>query len=316
MQKIHSDLISDIKQYLTECGSNRTGWNKADKSPVTIADVGVQIIFNNWVKMNFSNDSIIAEESGTDIDNLLVAEAGEKLRILFPEKKYMTSDLKSLIDYSGKSNSDFLWYLDPIDGTKGYLRNEQFAVAISRVSSANEVQTAILVCPNLPFPNLENSKDTGTIFYFEKGNPIFQYSYQDFTKHQIVKTEKIAGIRVAKSVEKAHGNSDSISFLSEKKENVSLVEMDSQAKYGLLLRGEANLYIRYPSIPDYKEKWWDHVAGAAMIIEIGGIFTDIFGKKLEFNINQRTLPESNGVVASIGIDHQDIISILDEYRKN
>ncbi len=316
MQSKVSDLISDIKQYLTECSNNRTSWNKADKSPVTIADIGVQVIFNNWVKQNFPNDSIIAEESGTDVENSLILEVGEKLEKLFPAKNYKTPGLKNLIDYSGKSGCDFLWYLDPVDGTKGYLRNEQFAVAISRVNKNNQVELAILICPNLPYPNLESSNDIGTIFYFEKGSQIVQYSYQDISKYQMIQTKKIDGIKVAKSVEKAHGNSDSISFLSSKKENVSIIEMDSQAKYGLLVRGEANLYIRYPSIPDYLEKWWDHVAGAAMVIEMGGIFTDTTGKKLEFNINQRTLPECNGVVASLGINHQDIISMLDEYREN
>lgn len=315
MEKRIFELTFDIKRYLGECDSTRKFWNKADKSPVTIADIGVQVIFNNWVKENFSNDSIIAEESGNDIGESLLSEVGEKLKNLFPEKKYSISELKNSIDYSGKSDSDFMWYLDPIDGTKGYLRNEQFAVAISRVNKQNQVELAILICPNLPYPYLESSGDTGTIFYSEAGNQIVQYSYQDFSRSQIIQTRTFSGIKIAKSVEKAHGNSDSISYLSSKKENVSIIEMDSQAKYGLLIRGEANLYIRYPSIPDYMEKWWDHVAGAAMVIKMGGIFTDTTGKKLEFNIKQKTLPECNGVVASMGIDHLEIISILDEYRK-
>ena len=41
------------------------------------------------------------------------------------------------------------WTLDPIDGTKGFLRGEQYAVALALIEGG-EVVVGLLGCPNLP----------------------------------------------------------------------------------------------------------------------------------------------------------------------
>ena len=43
------------------------------------------------------------------------------------------------------------WTLDPIDGTKGFLRGEQYAVALALIVGG-EVVVAALACPNLGAP--------------------------------------------------------------------------------------------------------------------------------------------------------------------
>lgn len=51
------------------------------------------------------------------------------------------------------------------------------------------------------------------------------------------------------------------------------LRMDSQVKYGLLSRGDASIFMRFPS-PTYKEKIWDHCAGVVIVEEAGGKVTD------------------------------------------
>src|SRR4029079_8514652 len=41
------------------------------------------------------------------------------------------------------------WVLDPVDGTKGFLRKEQYAIALALVERG-KVLLGILACPNLP----------------------------------------------------------------------------------------------------------------------------------------------------------------------
>jgi hypothetical protein len=47
------------------------------------------------------------------------------------------------------------------------------------------------------------------------------------------------------------------------------LRMDSQVKYGLLSRGEASIFMRFPP-PSYREKIWDHCAGFVIVEEAGG----------------------------------------------
>ncbi len=66
-----------------------------------------------------------------------------------------------------------MWTLDPIDGTKGFLRGEQFAVCLALIIDG-EGQLGVMGCPNLPvdFKNPEGEK--GCLFVAEKGQGAFQ----------------------------------------------------------------------------------------------------------------------------------------------
>ena len=56
------------------------------------------------------------------------------------------------IDHGGGSQySERFWTLDPIDGTKGFLRGEQYAVALALIVDGR-VAVAALACPNLTCP--------------------------------------------------------------------------------------------------------------------------------------------------------------------
>ena len=42
-----------------------------------------------------------------------------------------------------------MWTLDPIDGTKGFLRGEQYAVCLALLVDSS-VEVGVIGCPNLP----------------------------------------------------------------------------------------------------------------------------------------------------------------------
>lgn len=50
---------------------------------------------------------------------------------------------------------------------------------------------------------------------------------------------------------------------------------------GALARGDACLFLRFPA-PDYREKIWDHAAGAVIVTESGGRISDGSGAPLDF----------------------------------
>lgn len=48
------------------------------------------------------------------------------------------------------------------------------------------------------------------------------------------------------------------------------LRMDSQVKYGLLSRGAASIFMRFPPA-SYREKIWDHAPGFVIVEEAGGL---------------------------------------------
>jgi 3'(2'), 5'-bisphosphate nucleotidase len=89
------------------------------------------------------------------------------------------------------------------------------------------------------------------------------------------------------------------------------VRLDSQAKYGVVARGEAAIYLRLPSpkTPDYRERIWDHAAGVLLVEEAGGQVTDALGADLDFG-QGRKLFNNRGVVVSNGHLHAAILSAI------
>ena len=59
--------------------------------------------------------------------------------------------------------------------------------------------------------------------------------------------------------------------------------IDSQCKYAVVARGEASIYLRLPRDTSYREKVWDHAAGALVLEEAGGRVSDLDGRPLDFS---------------------------------
>jgi 3'(2'), 5'-bisphosphate nucleotidase len=89
------------------------------------------------------------------------------------------------------------------------------------------------------------------------------------------------------------------------------LRLDSQAKYGIVARGEAAIYLRLPSpqTPSYRENIWDHAAGALLVAEAGGRVTDALGADLDFGVG-RKLFKNRGIVVSSGQLHEAILNSL------
>ncbi len=80
------------------------------------------------------------------------------------------------------------------------------------------------------------------------------------------------------------------------------IRIDSMSKYGLLSRGDAHVYLRFPTKQGYVEAVWDHAPGALLLQESGGEVTDAFGAPLDFQIGGRKLTANYGVIASMNKD--------------
>ena len=84
------------------------------------------------------------------------------------------------------------------------------------------------------------------------------------------------------------------------------MRLDSQAKYAAVSCGDASIYLRLPRSSTYREKIWDHAAGACIVEQAGGRVTDLNGDRLDFTCGER-LDKNRGVVATNGILHEQVL---------
>ena len=284
---------------------------KTDRSPVTVADFGSQALICKAIGDAFSDDVIVAEESAQALKenaSLLERVTGYVNRFC-KETPHSAETVCEWIDRgSGEVGPNF-WTLDPIDGTKGFLRRDQYAIALAYIVNGT-VQLGVLGCPNLPYQLNDEDAERGCLFVAIRGEGTRLYTKTGDFIEQVHVSE--AAHRFAESFESTHGDSEAHGSIANALGiTESPVRMDSQVKYGIVSRGEASLYIRLPNpaYPDYRECIWDHAAGLIVVEEAGGTVTDANGIPLNFLTGKR-MHENRGVVATNGKLHQHVLKAL------
>jgi 3'(2'), 5'-bisphosphate nucleotidase len=300
---------------MTEVGTDGASLQKDDKSPVTIADFGSQAIVCHYIREAFPNDTIVAEEDSADLQTPEAAALLGQVTMHVNRCGLSAHDatICSWIDAGKKTLAPRFWTLDPIDGTKGFLRNDQYAIALALIEEG-EVRVAALACPALPHDMEQPDGEVGILIIAVRGQGATMVPLQGGPEQNIrVGSPGSAGAsRFVESVEAAHGDQSLQETIARAAGiNRASLRMDSQAKYGAVARGDAALDLRLPSpkSPDYREKIWDHAAGALIIEEAGGTVTDMHGRPLDF-ANDYKMKNNRGVVVSNGSIHAAVIDAL------
>ncbi|MEO0407129.1 MAG: 3'(2'),5'-bisphosphate nucleotidase [Cyanobacteria bacterium P01_A01_bin.135] len=284
---------------------------KKDKSPVTIADYGSQALVCHALDVAFPNDPIVGEEDAAQLRSLEMQDKLEQVT-QYVQEQAPDATPGAVMDWIDRGNGQAaqrFWTLDPIDGTKGFLRNDQYAVAIALLEDS-EIKVGVLACPALKF----NGGEEGLLFVAVRGEGAQMMPISDLSKSQPIRVvgEDPANLRFVESVESSHGDqgrqqavASAVGFTT------APLKMDSQAKYGAVAAGQAALYLRLPSpkSPNYREKIWDHAAGVVVVEEAGGRVTDMHGSPLDFSKGQK-LTDNQGIVVSNGAIHDTVLDAL------
>lgn len=283
---------------------------KEDRSPVTVADFSVQAVIARRLQKAFPGEDLVAEESSRLLhDNPHILGKIQKW-VSSVEGSMEERDILRWIDRGSAKPGSHFWTLDPVDGTKGFLRGDQFAVALAWIEEG-EVLFSGLGCPRL---DSAQEAEGGRILLAIRGGGCWQCSLQgkEFERCRVSDCRSLARVRVLRSVEKGHTNLDQFSRLMEKVgTEVEPVLMDSQAKYAALALGWGDAVVRLQSRPDYREKIWDQAAGSLVVEEAGGRVTDQLGQPLDFTRGTR-LENNRGAVASNSLIHDQLIALLRE----
>ncbi|KAK9803731.1 hypothetical protein WJX73_008586 [Symbiochloris irregularis] len=309
--------------------------SKSDKSPVTIADYATQAVVAWSLQRGQGGGPLqmVAEEDSEDLRTEEGASMADRITELVnnavaavePGSNLSRQQVLDLIDlgqHQGGPEGSF-WVLDPIDGTRGFVGMRQYAVCLGLVDQG-QVVLGVLGCPNLPVEPITPEQGEagaaehagepgyGCMFAAQLHEGSFVGPLQGdapWQELQLTDHSDFSHIRFMESYEKGHSDH---SFTAKLAKALGITKaplrLDSQAKYGALARGDAAVILRFPN-RNYREKIWDHCAGAVIVQEAGGIISDAAGTPLGFG-RGRWLDLDKGIVTSTPKAHAALIKAI------
>ena len=237
---------------------------KGASDPVTEADKRANDLIVTGLHQQFPNDLIVAEES--------------------PPPDHIP-------------NSRFVWYVDPLDGTKEFIaRNGEFSVMIGLALDGH----ACLGVVYRPDKNIMYTGITDQQAWIEESNG---------NRTPLRTNATIRPPELSLVVSRSHRNSsiDQIKgFIGLDRE---LTSGSVGLKIGLIAAGKADIYVEpapYTSV-------WDACAPEAILRGAGGRFTDLSGQPMFYN--PMSLKNTRGIVGTNGACHDHVIQSISPVTK-
>ena len=281
---------------------------KADRSPVTVADLAAQAVAARRLEQAFPRDALVAEEDS----RALRAEAGgARLRQVTAWVQRVLREATpqavcAWIDRGAGTARGRFWALDPVDGTRGFLRGGQFACSLALIEGG-EVVVAALACPALDRDLRPDASGAGMIALAVPGEGAWAGRLDGgrMRRLHVSAQDRPEQARLLRSFEDRHTDPQRMQRFAEALgARRPPQRMDSLAKFALLAGGKAEIVLRLPTPqrPQHREWVWDLAAGTLLVLEAGGAVTDLEGRPLDFHAG-RALTRNRGVLASNGALH-------------
>jgi len=238
---------------------------KGEDDPVTEADHAANDLILDRLGRQFPGDAILSEESIDDLSRL---------------------------------DSDRVWIVDPLDGTKDFVnRTGDFAVMIGLASAGEPAAGA--VCQPLGMRVFHAARGQGASVETESEGP---------SPCRVGDVSDPAAMRLVVTRSHRYKQIDDIVATLGITEERPLGSVG--LKVGALVTDHADLYAHLA--PGIKE--WDTCAPGIILAEAGGRMTDGFGRPLPYN--QRDVRRTHGLIASNGHAHDRIVELLDPIARD
>ncbi|MEO6777355.1 MAG: 3'(2'),5'-bisphosphate nucleotidase CysQ [Kofleriaceae bacterium] len=179
------------------------------------------------------------------------------------------------------------WFVDPIDGTKDFIRgSDGFSVMIGLVEAGRPVLGVV------------HQPTVARTFYTTAGGAMMEHEGTS-TRLAVSSVRDVTAARLVASASHRSADIDRVkSTLGISDEhNIGSVGV----KLALIAMGVRDLYIN----PQPKTKAWDTCGPEAILVAAGGRLTDLFGAPIEYT---GELHHPRGLVASNGLIHDAVIA--------
>jgi len=230
------------------------------------------------------------------------------------------------------------WILDPVDGTLGFVRGDQYAIALAFMDEG-DLKIGVMGCPNMPktgevlefeqsyaygfSPRLVSKMLAGDslgwykgcIFTAVRGRGAYMFPVDQKLNFEPIKVEVSAAFdpQKAKFTEPVMKANSSQGFTAAVATNLGIeckpLRIYSQVKYGSVARADADVFMKFPKA-GYREKIWDHAAGVILVEEAGGRVSDAGGAKLNFAGGRYIEGLDRGIIAASAALHDRLLDAV------
>ena len=204
----------------------------------------------------------------------------------FPDDPIISEELAPA---PGALGAPRFWLVDPIDGTKDFIRGEDgYSVMIG------------LVCDGVPTVGVVYQPAIDRLFY---GTPAGAMMVAQGQTERLAVSSVSAAVDIRLVASKSHRSRE----LDRVKQELGI---DNELNIGsvgvklcVIAAGMRDLYVN----PAAKTKAWDTCAPEAILVPAGGRLSDLFGNPIDYT---RELAHRRGLVASNGRVHDEVIGKL------
>ena len=212
---------------------------KDDNSPLTLADIASNEIIENILKT--SNIPILSEEG-------------------------------NILDYQQRKDFKHLWIVDPLDGTKEFLKkNDEFTVNIALIENQKPI-LGVIYAPALSL--LYFSEENFGSYKLDLNDSISnEIDFNKALKLQIARKKTKYSVVTSRS----HLDKETLSYIENLKNfktNLDTKAIGSSLKFCLLAEGKADCYPRFSPCME-----WDSAAGQIICKEVGFEVIDLMTEK-------------------------------------
>ncbi|MBN1202948.1 MAG: 3'(2'),5'-bisphosphate nucleotidase [Anaerolineae bacterium] len=289
---------------------------KTGREPVTIADYASQAIIGHALAANFSDDAVLSEERSEEYMLLLSNE--QRLQV----QRFVTDalggyvfedDICVWLDFGKQKQEQRTWVIDPIDGTKGFLGQRHYCIAIGLLIDGEPV-LGTLASPGFFSDEHNPPQDIGALTFASRGEGAYIEALGGGKPVPIRVSAINDPLRATMltSFESAHTDMtfmDRVERALGRKRGAPRRRLDSQDKHAMVATGMGEVYMRLVPDSNFREKMWDHAAGCAVVTEAGGRVTDVHGQPLDFTTGTR-MTNNRGVLVTNGYLHDAILAAV------
>ncbi|UFX82743.1 3'(2'),5'-bisphosphate nucleotidase CysQ family protein [Candidatus Absconditicoccus praedator] len=248
------------------------------KQAILQAGEEVMKIYQKDFSIEYKGDQSPFTEADNKANEILISHL-EQTNI-----KIFSEEIKD--DYESRKNEEYLWIIDPIDGTKDFInKTGEFSLMVG------------LIRKDQPVIGVVYQPSEGKLYFAEKGKGSFLETDQGTQEIQVDSSQK----QILTS--RNHTSPADLEII----EKVGLENIPCGSigvKLGLIAEGKAGNYINLSN----KLGQWDGCAPHIILEEAGGKVTDIYGKQVRYNQQSEKL--ENGFIATNGVFHQEILDAI------
>ena len=262
--KVDIDYLIEITkqagQKALDNKDNITIDKKQDGSPVSNSDIEISTFLNKSLSKKYPNIKILCEES--------------------------------VLGYEKREKEDYIWIIDPIDGTKDYIKGlNEWTINIALVKNHKVIAGVV----SAPFYD--------SIYYALKNEGAFLI--QDGIQKQIFCNKESATKTIL--ISNFHNDSQVATFTKKLREKyeVKEVAMSSSLKMCKIADGSADIHIKFNSIHE-----WDISACDIILSESGGKLLSLKTKKT-ISYNHKNLKIDPFIAISSDFDWLECIPTND-----